>query len=208
MDKKQKKLISYLIIILLSFLVVFRMLNMGYIRSIDSLASQSIQNIWSNNFLNSLMIVFSDYIIYYGLILLSILIFGYFIYKHKRAKAIIFAVSMSLGFIIVEAIKLFFHRIRPFNSLVYEAGFSFPSSHSTMAAIFFLLLIYLFKDSIKNKFSRIGFIVGSVLLILLTGFSRIFLNVHWLSDVIAGFVLGGVVFVSVVLVKEIYKIRK
>jgi len=66
----------------------------------------------------------------------------------------------------------------------------FLVSDALISMIFFSLLIYLFKDDIKNKVLQNCFIVVNVVLIILIGFSRMYLNVHWFSDVIGGFALG------------------
>ena len=97
---------------------------------------------------------------------------------------------MSLGYIFGTSIKIIVQRARPEQGLVSASGFSFPSGHATMAVIFFSLLIYLFRDEIKNKALRWIFVAGCWLLIFLVGISRVYLGVHWLSDVLAGWALG------------------
>jgi undecaprenyl-diphosphatase len=74
--------------------------------------------------------------------------------------------------------------------LIPETGFSFPSGHTTLSIAFFGVLIYLFKDEIKNKTLRYLFITISLLLPFLIAFSRLYLNVHWFTDVVAGLFIG------------------
>ena len=71
-----------------------------------------------------------------------------------------------------------------------ETGFSFPSQHAVMAIIFFSLIIFLFAEKIKNNFLKYLFIGANIILILLIGFSRIYLKVHYFSDSLAGLALG------------------
>lgn len=86
---------------------------------------------------------------------------------------------------------MFFQRPRPLDP-VYEAarGFSFPSGHSMSAMTFFGLLIFIVWDKTENKILRWLLSILLVLVIFAIGFSRVYLRVHYASDVLAGFSLG------------------
>src|SRR3989339_573754 len=56
--------------------------------------------------------------------------------------------------------------------------------------IFISLVLFIFAEKIKNQWLRNLFIAGDIFLIILVGFSRIYLKVHWFSDALAGFALG------------------
>lgn len=87
--------------------------------------------------------------------------------------------------------KILVHRSRPAESVYFESSFSFPSGHATAAAALFGFLLYFcwkIIDSWKRRL-QLSFII--IALIALIGFSRIYLGVHYLSDVLAGFLLGG-----------------
>ena len=92
--------------------------------------------------------------------------------------------------LITYTLKNMVERIRPESQFLIETGYSFPSGHASIATIFFVLLIYLFIIKIKSLVLREILIAGSVILIILTSFSRVYLGVHWLSDVLAGIGLG------------------
>ncbi len=91
----------------------------------------------------------------------------------------------------MSSLKIFFSRPRPLDP-VYEAarGFSFPSGHSMSAMTFYGLLIYIVYDKVENRAIRWTLICLLSLFIILIGFSRIYLRVHYASDVLAGFALG------------------
>ena len=109
--------------------------------------------------------------------------------KHWRYATITFF-SVSGGLFLGSLVKEIVMRPRPIDALIFETDFSFPSGHVVMATIFFTLLIYIFVRKFKTLFWREIFIVISVLLIALTALSRLYLGVHWFSDVVAGCALG------------------
>ena len=120
----------------------------------------------------------------------AVLILLYLILKNYK-RAIEIAVIGIGGFLVNYLMKLFFHRVRPPNPLIEPLqDFSFPSGHATSGFIFYGLLVYLiWKTSIPKLFK---YLIGSMLLLfsILIGFSRVYLRVHYPSDVIAGFCIG------------------
>lgn len=93
--------------------------------------------------------------------------------------------------IINQAIKHIVRRPRP-NVLrfVEESGYSFPSGHSMISIAFYGLVIYLVYKNINNKYLKWILIILLSLLILTIGFSRIYVGVHYFTDVAGGFLLG------------------
>jgi undecaprenyl-diphosphatase len=100
------------------------------------------------------------------------------------------SISSAGGLVLGAITKHLVGRLRPLDGLIPETGLSFPSQHSLMAIIFFSLVIFLFTEKIKNKVLKYLFIFSNLFLIILIGFSRIYLRVHYFSDVMAGFALG------------------
>lgn len=87
--------------------------------------------------------------------------------------------------------KSLFERPRPiFPHLVEASGLSFPSGHAMISFSFYGLLIYIVWREIRNKGVKYFLVVFLLLLIHLIGFSRIYLKVHFATDVMAGFSLG------------------
>jgi undecaprenyl-diphosphatase len=88
-------------------------------------------------------------------------------------------------------LKNFFNRPRPDMPLLYEAkGLSFPSGHALMSVTFYGLLIYIVYHSKEKKPIKWILISLLVLLIIIIGFTRIYLRVHYTTDVLAGFAIG------------------
>lgn len=87
--------------------------------------------------------------------------------------------------------KLYFQRERPLNFAFYTLEtYSFPSGHATSAMALMGILCYFIVLEVKNKKIRFLSCLAAALYILLMGFSRIYLGVHFLTDVVAGFILG------------------
>lgn len=169
----------------------------------DIWINSHIRNVW-NPALNKIMIILTNILSPELLFALSVLLFFVLVHKKKWHESILLALSIAIGLAAVELIKMLVRRPRPENSLIREAGYSFPSTHSAIAIIFFVLIIYFFKDYFKNKIAKAVFIILNIFLFALVGFSRIYLNVHWYSDVIAGFILGiFVVLFSIFLLKAV-----
>ena len=88
-------------------------------------------------------------------------------------------------------LKNIFQRTRPsLEQLVFEDSFSFPSGHSMIIATICVMLIYLVYKYINNKNVRITLYVICPLVIFLVGISRIYLRVHYFTDVLGGWCLG------------------
>lgn len=115
------------------------------------------------------------------------LILSVFLFPKKRETYLL--LSNVIGVLLCNQIlKYLITRPRPIeNPLVKEFGYSFPSGHSMVALSFYGFFLYLIiKSNIKDFYKVLSFI-GITILILLIGVSRIYLGVHYASDVIAGF---------------------
>lgn len=98
------------------------------------------------------------------------------------------AVNLVLVFALNQALKFAIQRPRPDGfQLAVEQGFSFPSGHSMVAMAFFGLLAWMVWRYEPDRATRIGCVVAFGAIIVLVGVSRIYLGVHYASDVIAGF---------------------
>jgi membrane-associated phospholipid phosphatase len=114
----------------------------------------------------------------------------FFIQKKKWLSIKIPAVALS-SLLLMFLLKLIFERPRPSDPLLAEAaGFSFPSGHALMSVTFYGLILYIIFKNVKNTVWRLCLSIFFILLIVMIGFSRIYLRVHYASDVIAGFSVG------------------
>jgi membrane-associated phospholipid phosphatase len=122
------------------------------------------------------------------------------LYKKRWRYAIISTIALLGAVILQSGIKALVQRARPENLI--ETNFSFPSGHALTAIVFVSLLIYSFKDDFKNKIIRYVLISAFTAFFVIVGISRIILNVHWFSDVIAGMSLGLFWFMLLVIIER------
>lgn len=159
--------------------------------------------------LTKIFLSFTDLAGAYVVVALSIfLLFAMFYWKNRRDLILPFIVTMAGAIGTSEVLKHFIHRARPdvFLQAVTETGFSLPSIHSTAAVALYGFFIYFsFKESEDVPYQTLVLVLG-VLLILLIGFSRIYIGVHYPTDVLTGFIIGLVWLMVGVRIK--YKIFK
>jgi membrane-associated phospholipid phosphatase len=121
---------------------------------------------------------------------LALLFYFLFVSKSSWFSVRIAAISLSsLGLMLL--LKTLFRRKRPLAPLLSAAkGLSFPSGHAIMSVTFYGQLIYILFKTIQDPGLKIFLAVFLSLLIMLIGFSRVYLRVHYVSDVLAGFIVG------------------
>ena len=114
----------------------------------------------------------------------------------------IIIINLIIAFLFNDLLKHIFVRSRPdsINWLVNESGYSFPSGHSMVSMAYYGYLIYLLYLS-KNKYKWLLITMLSII-ILLIGISRIYLGVHYLSDVLAGFLMAIIYLTIFITVSE------
>ena len=183
--KNDKMLIASLILLIIFIFFVFLH---SYFNIIDDFVYSLVKPLISNDMTNIMQFItfFSDPI---WCILLSCLMI-LFVKNKKISKA--FLLNLILVFLLNYVLKILFSRNRPADiNLIVETGFSFPSGHAMMSLGIYGFLIYLLLLSDKNKISKIIGTCFLILLIFLIGISRIYLGVHYATDVIAGSIISA-----------------
>ena len=114
------------------------------------------------------------------------------IFKNKRYG--IFVIFNAFNILVLNVLlKLIFMRDRPYDLMIItETGYSFPSGHAMAALGFYGFIIYLIWHFNLEKRAKIIFTVLLGILIVLIGMSRIYLGVHYASDVLAGYMVSVV----------------
>ena len=204
-----KKYIKWIIV--LCFLLLFTFIAINVYNNNDLYSDGVIYDFISNNIINDNMTNVNKFITWFGGVIGIAVMFliSLFCIRNKKINIILF-VSLIIATLINNYVfKLIFARERPnINPIVIESGYSFPSGHSMISMVFYGSLIYLAYKYIDNKIFKYVIITCLSLLIILIGFSRIYLGVHYFSDVISGFILGicYLIFSGIIIKKIIKKI--
>lgn len=114
----------------------------------------------------------------------------FFLYKvlHHRSELLLFIIVIIGSPLLNEFLKQVFQRVRPeMHRLIDIGGYSFPSGHAMNAFTFYGILTFLLWRHISGKKGRRTLILGSSLLICMIGLSRVYLGVHYPSDIIGGY---------------------
>ena len=94
----------------------------------------------------------------------------------------------------MEVLKLIIKRVRPSWKWIVQSGFSYPSGHTISAFLLYGTLFLLVYKKVNGKFKNF-LLIGFCLMIILTGFSRIYFGAHYLSDVLASIILGFIILI-------------
>ena len=125
-----------------------------------------------------------------GVIVFVILLF--LTLKKRYMHAIALTLAVSVSYFASLSVKHIFSRPRPLaNPLVPEDGFSFPSSHAAVGIALYGILMYFLISHFEKTWQKVLVAISGSALILAIGASRIYLAVHWPSDVIGGYIFGG-----------------
>lgn len=114
-----------------------------------------------------------------------------FIFLKNKKTSLVVLINLVLVTVLNQGMKFILQRPRPTEfRIIEETGYSFPSGHSMVSMAFYGLLIYIIYKHINNKYLKWILISLLSILILLIGFSRIYLGIHYVSDVCAGFLFS------------------
>ncbi|NRD79300.1 phosphatase PAP2 family protein [Bacillus sp. BRMEA1] len=118
----------------------------------------------------------------------------FFLYKvlHHRLELILFIGAIIGTGALNDILKHVFHRTRPhLHRLIEATGYSFPSGHAMSAFSVYVMITFLLWRHIPSKWGRSLLIIFSTFMILGIGISRIYLGVHYPSDIIGGYLASG-----------------
>ena len=120
-----------------------------------------------------------------------ILIGFYLFFRKNRTTAYKIATISITSVVVMFLMKFFLQRERPLVPLIAKVhGYSFPSGHTFTSVTFYGIIAYIIYKNVKQPILKWALIVACIVLILLVGFSRVYLRLHYASDVIAAFCLG------------------
>ena len=177
-----KKII--LAISLILFTIVTIILLSGKLSQLDENIQSKIMEMRNDN-LTNVMIIITNICSIYTFSAISLLLL--FTIKNKKIPIAII-INLICITLISQLFKFIIRRDRPVGiSLISESGFSYPSGHSMVSMAYYGLIAYLIYKNLKSKTLKIILIIFIFIGIFLIGFSRIYLGVHYFTDIMGGF---------------------
>lgn len=130
---------------------------------------------------------------YAVLTLIVILSSLYLVLEHRLKTMLLLVCSIVSGTLLISLLKLGFDRPRPdlIDHLTHASSSSFPSGHAASSAMVYLTLGLLLAQAETHRRLKLFLIASAVFIAILVGCSRVYLGVHWPSDVIAGWGFGS-----------------
>lgn len=182
--------LSIVIIALISFFVLeFFVVHFDSLK-IDDIFYTIFHDDIESNFMTGFYKYFTHIGSFYGLIVIALILL---IALKNKKLGVATIVNLIIVGIFNFVVKMIVRRPRPDGiNIITESGYSFPSGHAMMSIAFFGLLIYFSYKFIKNKGLKIFLIILLSAITFLLGASRIYLGVHYFTDVLAGFLIGYV----------------
>ena len=128
--------------------------------------------------------------------------------KFDHLRLLLGAVAGSS--LLVILLKEIVGRLRPEQLLAFysETSFSFPSGHSSASVVFYGVMAYILAQQFTDKKRRANILVGWIFFMAMIGFSRMYLGVHYASDVLGGYVIGFFSLSIAILLFEKYTVTK
>ncbi len=124
---------------------------------------------------------------------IALIAVGYLLIERQMLKALALTISLAGGLVLSETMKLVFERTRPPD--VYRASevlnASFPSGHALLSTVAYLSLGAMLSRAMPHRALRFYVMAIAITLALLVGITRVYLGVHWTTDVLAGWCLGA-----------------
>lgn len=193
---KQRRLSPYIIFFglftLLGFSAIAVIAVLQPLNSFDLHTAAWVQSFETEN-LTGIMVFFSTMGSFKFTIIIALLvmIILFFVLKHRR-ELLFLAASLGGAALMNKLLKLGFQRERPFvHRLVEETGFSFPSGHAMAAFALYGALAYLLWRHIRPRWGRVLLIGVSCVMVLMICVSRVYLGVHYPSDIVGALLASG-----------------
>jgi len=155
---------------------------------LDEDIRQKIQGLWSPD-LNQIIISLTDFGAEPSVVISLLLTVIYFGFKRQGGLFRFFLSSLFGCTLLFAILKDLVGRARPASMMVVEQDLSFPSGHASIATVLAWFVYMVFSSKVHPPW-KLPFLLICIIYPLLMSFTRVYLNVHYLSDVIAGMALG------------------
>ena len=186
----RKPLILLNVLSLLLFLfILYCVVSDSYLPAIDRWVSVHVVSIQRPD-LTEVLIVITNFSGVVANMIFAIFAMLFLTYKTWYKDRLFYLLSFSGAFVLFLSIKQMVARPRPHSDLIDVINYSFPSGHSTLTMTTALLVYFIFVKRLSSSLAKNVLLVVCIVWPMFIAFTRVYLNVHWLSDVIAGLALG------------------
>jgi len=205
---KAKALITCALIAFLGLFVLVIGLIQDFLNNefqqFDEIVSLLVQLIFINNWVNLMRIFqwFASYKVMLPVILLTLLYIVYY-GKHKRYEVFFYIISILSGEILDEILRRVFHRYGPNSSLLN----TFPSEYALVSLVIYGFSAFLIIRYLKSRFLKSSIIFITIAILLSIGLSKIYFQLQYPSDIIAGYAFGGVCLSLNIILFELYRLQ-
>ena len=198
--------VRYKVLILLAVLFVVYFLSISYgkfahqvLYGADIAVAHSMISVQSVS-LAKIMLAFTYLGNWQVIVSIEALLLVILFFAHRKSVALLTLVTLVGGELLSWICKIYSQRARPeyWNYLSVTGRDSFPSGHALVAVAFYGLCAYILCRYLEKKWQKRLAVVVATVIALLVGVSRIYLGVHWFSDVIGGWILGGIILISLI----------
>ena len=194
MKKKDRNNLIVIGIFILLFVIVTMFISNGLTKDIDNSVYSFIIS-FRCNFLDN----YFKLITKLGNVTYVIIVLGICVLFIRNKNVVYLCFSMSLSVIFNYIIKHIIKRDRPnVLRLISQGGYSYPSGHTMISICCYGYLFYYVYKYVKNKYLRISLLILLSIIIISIPISRIYLGVHYFSDIVGGLLLGGVILFIVI----------
>lgn len=174
---------------ILVFLILLLSVNQGIgVVHLDENIRLGVQSLWGKR-LNNLIISITDFGAEFSVFASLVLVVLYFSWNKQSVFIRFYLTGLFGAILLFEIIKEMIGRARPESMMIFEPAKSFPSGHATIATVLAWFVYFAFASRVPTAFKPVLFSL-CIAYALLMSFTRVYLNVHYLSDVIAGMALG------------------
>lgn len=197
--KKFNKIV--MIVLFLIFCVMAVLVHYGLTGSFDAAVYKFVIGFRSDSLTKVLLFITKFASVKEIVFLCAVSLIGLFWKYYKSLFLVLNVIASTIFNVVIKNIMMI---PRPnILRLAEETGYSFPSGHSMASVAFYGFIIYLILSSNMNKYLKIVFSSLLVILIIVIGFSRVYLGVHNASDVIAGYAIStGLLLADIIILKK------
>lgn len=189
MNRLTNKILITILFTLCIFLFIYltKLLLLDEVKVFDDFVFKYVSKIRYN----PLTIIFKFFSFLCNVWFIFILTIIIMLVSKNRKITFYIVLNLLLCFVLNQSLKFIFARTRPEDiNLIIESGYSFPSGHSMVSLAYYGFFIYLILKTNMKSNIKILYTVLLSLLVFLIGLSRIYLGVHYASDVLAGYALS------------------